>query len=185
MNLSPISGDRHVITVSFAQHVVKLSFAAFDTEIDMDQYTSIDYSNIYAELITISPLMNRVGMWKADAENEYSNWKLECNVYEAKLGEMKLKELATVTESSGNVRYPSDERLKRVISLDEGVQLRKKKLYRLYKEFQYMESFYWSLKEKAGKLNKISESMNLSPVEFEQNIVEGSINGYIIKKQKR
>lgn len=48
--------DKHIITVSFAQSVIKLTFSPFDVEIDMDRYTSIDYSNIYGELITISPL---------------------------------------------------------------------------------------------------------------------------------
>jgi hypothetical protein len=184
MNLSPITGDQNTVTVSFFDTVVNLKFAGFDTEIDMDAYTSIDYGNIYSELITISPLINRVGIWRAEAEAQHDDWKLECNIYEAQIGEMLRKSLAGET-STGNIKYPSDERVKQNVLLDEGVKLKRKRLYRLKKEYQYMDSFYWALKEKGGKLNRISESMNLSETEFENNIIEGKINGYIIKKKKR
>lgn len=129
--------------------------------------------------------MNRIGIWKADSESDFKQWKLHCNIYEAQIGERLVKQLATVTASSGNTKYPSDERIKRNILLDPVVKNNRSKLYRLEKEHQYMESFYWSIKEKAGKLNRISESMNLSPIEFEQNIIETSINGYLITKKNR
>jgi hypothetical protein len=185
LDLRPVSDSTHSVTISFATAIVKLTFAGFDTEIDMDKYTSINYSNIYSELITITPLMNRVGMWRADAENAFKTFKLECEVYQAQVGELFRKNNVTTTVSSGNVKFPSDERIKRNILLDSGVQLQLKKLYRLEKEVNYMEAFYWSLKDKADKLNKISERMNLTPVELEKNIVEGAINGYLIKKIKR
>lgn len=185
MKLTSVNAEIEVVTVSFANSVVNLQFGGFEQNIDLDDYVSIDYGNIYAELITISPLMNRIGIWRAQAEGEYDEYKLECKIYEAGLGERLIKSLATTTVSSGNLRYPSNERVERCILLDEGVLLRRKKLYRLKKEFQYMDSFYWALKEKAGKLNRISESMNLSPIDFESHIVEGSINGYLIKKQSR
>lgn len=184
MNLFPVSGETQTVTISFAESIINLTFTSFENDIDMDQYTAIDYSNLYSELITISPLINRVGIWRAQAEAAYDDFKLECGVYESQIGERLIKELSTITSTS-SIKVPGDERVKRNILLDDGVVLRRKKLNRLKLEFQILDNLYWALKEKGGKLNRISESMSLAPADFESNIIEGAINGYIIKKHNR
>ena len=56
-------------------------------ELDMDQVTSIDPSNLYGEITTCSVLLNKIGLLKAEVESQYNFDKLNCDIYESKLRE--------------------------------------------------------------------------------------------------
>ena len=49
-----------------------------DEEINLEEVTTINYSNLYGEAVTISALLNKVGMWKADYERKAKEAKLYC-----------------------------------------------------------------------------------------------------------
>ena len=53
-------------------------------ELDMDQVTSIDPSNLYGEITTCSVLLNKIGLLKAEVESQYNFDKLNCDIYESK-----------------------------------------------------------------------------------------------------
>ena len=160
-----------------------LKIQEFNSEIDLDNITKIDYTNIYAELITISTLLNKVGFLKAEADHGYAYEKLSCEIYQAKMSEHYRKKLKTV--SGDKVKWPTIAQVENAVLIDEAVQLKKKKVLRLKREAEQIDSLYWSVKDKSGKLNKISENMKLTPEDFERELVESSINGILIKGIKK
>lgn len=170
------------VTIQQGDRTITLVFREFDDEINIDELTAIDYSNLYNELLTIPTLMNRVGILKADADNRYAQEKLSLAIYEATQEERYRKEL--VTRSGDKVKPATVSQLANAVTLDQGVQLRRKKLIRLAKEAAYMDSLYWAVKSKEQKLNKIGEKMPLTPEDFEREITEGVWNGILIKSKK-
>lgn len=68
-------GDRPLILVS----------KEYDDDINIDELTSINYSNLYGEAATVSALLNKVGMWKSEAESYYQTKVLERSMFEASL----------------------------------------------------------------------------------------------------
>lgn len=170
--------------IPFKNKSVKLIFEQFEDVCDVDQLTQIDYNNLYAEIITIPALMNRVGMWKAEAENNYSVNKLDREIYKAQRAEHYRKELARTTYNSKNnkiVKYPTKDQVDNGVVMDQGVQLREKKVLRLKKEAEYIDALYWAIKSKEMKLNRISENMGFAPEDFEKELVEGKFNSITIK----
>lgn len=155
----------------------------FSREIDLDSITTIDYTNIYAELVTISTLLNRVGFLKAEADSGYASYKFNYEIYVAKQSEFYRKKLKVANGDS--VKWPTVSQVENAVLLDEGVQLKKKKVLRLQKEAEQIDSLYWAVKDKSGKLNKISENMSLTPEDFERELIEGTINGILIRSHKR
>lgn len=56
-----------------------------DEDIELDEVTTINYSNLYGEAVTISALLNKVGMWKAEYERKAKEAKLYCDVFVSQL----------------------------------------------------------------------------------------------------
>lgn len=175
--------NAEVVEIPFKSETINLKFAGFDIELDVEEYTTIDYSNIYGELLTISALINRVGIWRAEAEEAYDLQKLEVRRYEAERAELVRRELTT-TSGNGNIKYPSNDMVDQRVSQDPVVINLHKKLYRLKKYHSVLDAFYWGVQNKSTKLSAISESMSLTPTEFEANIVESKVNGYFIQKRE-
>ena len=71
------------ILVHFNDVPVTLVTNGFEETVDIDKLTSIDYRNLYGEAVTVSALLNKVGLLRAEAERAVSEKKLEKEVYEA------------------------------------------------------------------------------------------------------
>jgi len=118
------------VFIHLKEKTVKLTFQDFEDEIDVDELTSINYSNLYGEAVTVSALMNKVGIFKAEAEAAYEEGKLDLSIYEAE----KRKELRReAAANSGKIKISEDETLKltekaldEIILLDKGWQIKKK-----------------------------------------------------------
>lgn len=170
------------LTFDFKGRVVKLLFPDFSTEIDVDEITSIDYHNLFAEIITIPALMNRVGLWKAEADNMYDAYKLEVEVKEAQLYEYYSRNLIEDRINSSGTsqkKYPTGDTLNSAIARDELRVNMRKKLIRLKKEADYLDSFYWSVKSKETKLNNLSHT--LTPEDMQVDLVDKKFNDILIK----
>lgn len=176
------------VKVSFKKKIITLHFEDIEADINVDDLTRIDYTNLFAEIITIPVLMNRVGLMKAQCENDYDLAKLDTAIYEANTAEMVRKELLKmVTDSKGKQKWKpgTKDEVEDGVTLDEGVQLRRRRIIRMKKEVAFMDSLYWAISNKARKLDRISDSMSLKPEEFENEIVEGKINGILVKAHKK
>lgn len=166
--------------------MVSLQVREFDTDINTEELLQIDYSNILGDIITFPVLHNRIGLLKADIESIVATSKFNLEIYAAQLQEIKRKDLTTFKVDSKGVKTPSKPTVQEVenaVLLDEGYQLKKKSYIRRQRDLAYIESLYWSAKDKSDKLNRISEK--LRPEEFSSEILEGEINGVLIKVRKK
>lgn len=174
------------VKISFKDKIIALNFEEFDSEIDVDELCKIDYSNLYAEFVTIAALMNKVGIWKAESESEHAEAKLARDIYMAEMWDAKWKELfGQAVDSKGNPKPPTKDQVETAVALDKVVQNHQKKVIRLQKEASYMDSLYWAVKSKEMKLNKLIEGMNITPEDFQKELVEGKWNGIMIKMNKK
>jgi hypothetical protein len=153
--------------------------------VDTDQLTSINYYNLYGETVTISALLNKVGILKAITEKEYEDKKLELDIYAAR----KRKELRREASDNGGKMKVENEWIKLTeksiddaVILDKGWQVKIKNVALAKQNFEFVDSLYWSVKSKDTKLNVLTKG--LTPEEFVNEIVEGKINTIFIKKHK-
>lgn len=149
-----------------------------DIELDVDDITQIHYDNLYGEIITISALYNKIGLLKAETDNEYEEYKLDCSIFEAQ----KKKEFVSQEIALGSKR-PSISNLEDMISLDPEVIKKRKRLLIFKKNCDYINALYWAVQSKDKKLSVLSKSV--TPEEFEKGIIEGKINEFYIKKYKK
>ena len=90
----------------------------------------------------------------------------------------------SATDSKGNpkIAKPTVQELDNAVIKDPAIQNLRKRHIRIEKEYKYIDSLYWAVKSKDDKLNKITQ--HLIPKDFEEEIIEGVINGVMIKKAK-
>jgi hypothetical protein len=174
--------------------VVILQYSDFANEINVDDLMSIDSTNILGEVLTFPVILNRFGLILAEKEDDLRRTNF---LYETKLDEVK-NELAKAygrafsyfqSEAGGSVKNPTGAQCENRAKEDE-IVLEKKKdadnirniLLDVQKERDLMNSLYWSAKSKDEKLNKLTEK--LSPRELESELIDGLINGVMIKKTK-
>lgn len=77
-----------------------------DEEIYLEDITSINYSNLYGEVVTIPALLNKIGQWKADYERKAREAKLYCDVYVSELKRQYRREAAN---NNGRVSIDDEE----------------------------------------------------------------------------
>lgn len=172
--------ENNTVTIPLKDKVVVLQLPNFEEQLDMDELTRIDYSNLYAELLTVPTLMNRVGLLKAEADNAEGESRLARDIKKAELSEHFRKVL-----SDGKKGRVTNGEVEDAVILDPAYQAAQRKRLRKGKEAQYIDSLYWSVKSKEQKLNKIGERMNLTPEDFEKNVTEGTWNGILIKSKDK
>ena len=164
---------------------IELTMADFDSEIDVDDITSINYSNLFGEYVTISTLMNRIGILKARAEAIYAEKKLEFDIYEA----TQRKRLRREAAMNSNYFKIEDQQIKltensleEAIIIDEGWQVNKKNVIKAQETLNKIDSIYWAISSKSKKLEVLLKPV--TPEEFFDEIIEGKVNGILIKKKK-
>jgi len=175
------------VVVPINGKVITLSFGDFEDDIDVDELTKIDYTNLFGEAVTVSALLNRIGILKAEVEAITSYKQLDFDIYTANLKKKYRREannnggkFTIVDEHGTNFIKLTEDSLNEVILLDLACQNKKKALIEAKKSLQDMESLYWAISSKDKKLNMFMKQV--TPEEFYNEIFEGSINGILIKK---
>ena len=174
--------NNNLIKINLKEKIVTLKITDFDTEIDSDDITKIDYGNIMGECLTFPTIMNRIGNLKAEIEELVAETKLDIELKNSELQEYYRKHLTKKEKDDKGkekISYPTIAEVENAVKSDIIYQNLRKKSLRLQKEYGYVESLYWSANSKDQKLNKFSEKFQ--PGDFERKIVEGSINGIMIK----
>ena len=176
------------ITIPFEDQIVIINFGDFDDSIDIDQFTSIDYSNLFGESVTVSALLNRFGLLKATAESYLSRTKLDLDIYTANLQKKYRREANvnggkfTLLEDGKEVGIKlTEDSLLMAITLDLAVQNKRKAIIEAQKNLGYIDSIYWAIKSKDDKLSVMMKGV--TPKEFVDGIIEGKINGMMISKK--
>lgn len=162
------------IKIPFGEKVVVLKLSNYlDEELDIEELTSIQHHNIMGELLTISVALNRVGLLKAEAEREVSLKKLDLSIYEAQLSD-EIRNEANTKGSKITIAEVASTVLQH-----KTFQKKKRMLIEAEKGYSYMESIYFAVKDKSRKLDALSS--RLIPQEHEKEIVEGTVNGIMLK----
>lgn len=167
--------QENLIKIPIGDKMVVLKYLDFDSDIDLDLITQIDYSNLYGEIVTISALLNRIGILRADVENIYNEFKLELSIFESQ----KRKDIVREALAAG-LKKPSEASLDDDLNTHAQVIAMRKRLNELQKNFNYVDAVYWAVQSKDKKLSVLMKSV--TPEEFADGIVEGIVNTFYIKK---
>lgn len=178
------------VVLNIGEQTLILKFGEFDEEINVDEITSIDYSNLYGEIVTVSALLNRIGLLKAEAESIYSKTKFDMDIYEANLCKRMRREANvsegnkfTITDEKGSMSVKLTEKsLEEAVILDKVYQNYKKAVIEAQKNVSFCDSLYWGIQSKDRKLSVLMKGC--TPEEFYNEIIEGAVNGMMIKKVK-
>ena len=104
--------------------------------------------------------------------------KLNLEITEAKLKE-RLK--AELQEVNGG-KNPTVDALNNAVLLDKTYQAMRKKYIEVQKNRDYIQSVFWSAKDKSSKLDKLS--LTLQQGDVTESEIEGRVNGVLIKQKK-
>lgn len=163
---------------------VVLILSSFD-EIDTDAVTQIQYHNIMGELLTTSTVLNRIGNVVAVADEALSEAKLDYDVFYAQEYEKYMKEMTlNYTNSRGRdvAEKPSSTEIEQKIKRSPEWKAKMKQIINKQKQRDIIHGLYWAVKSKDDKLNRITDKIR--PEEFERELLEGEINGILIRVKK-
>jgi hypothetical protein len=164
--------------ITIGDKVYQLQFDDFDEEMDIDNLLRIDHSNLVGEMVTFPIFVNRFGNLLAEAESKVAEVKLNLEITEAKLKE-RLK--AELQEVNGG-KNPTVDALNNAVLLDKTYQAMRKKHIEVQKNRDYIQSVFWSAKDKSSKLDKLS--LTLQQGDVTESEIEGRVNGVLIKQKK-
>lgn len=164
------------IVIHLGGKPVELKMKDFDDSVDVDELLKIDYSNLYGEAVTIAPLMNHVGVLKAEAERVYATKKMELDFLEA---ELKQRFRKNATEASQKI---TESGLIEMVEIDHGFKVCKKNMITSNYQLGVIDSIYWAVSAKNKKLDNLVKGV--TPEELYQELQEGVINNIAIKKHK-
>ena len=168
--------DKKVITIGSQTYVLK--FDEFDEDVDVDSLLKIDYSNLIGEMITFPVIVNRFGQLLAEAENQVALAKLNLEVTEA-----KLKESLRIKLADRNGKAPSVDAVNTAVLLEKGYQAMRRSYLEKQKTRDYMNSIFWSAKDKSEKLDKLS--LTVQQGDIADSVLEGRVNNVLIKRTKK
>ena len=169
--------ERKIITIGGITY--KLLYDKFDDEMDIDALLKIDYSNLLGEIITFPVIVNRFGNLLAEMESQIAEKKLTLEIYEAKTKE-RLRILLT-TQANG--KAPSVDALNTAVTLDKGYQAMRRSFNETIKNKEYIQSTFWSAKDKSGKLDKLS--LTIQNGDINESLIESKVNNVIVKRTKK
>jgi hypothetical protein len=115
-----------------------------------------------------------------------SDAKLDFEIFKAQMAEKKRSELTfDTTDAKGNIKTnkPTLDEVEYAIIRSPEYKVKKKNIFRLQKEHDYVNSLYWAMKDKCDKVQKLTDK--LRPEDFEKEIVEGEINGIMIRVKNK
>lgn len=165
--------------INVGGQTLAIVYEEFDEKVDLDSLLKIDYSNLMGEIITFPIIVNRFGLLLADAESAVAEAKLTLEIYEAKAKERFKVQL--VGENGG--KNPTIDALNSAVIQDKGYQQMKRKYIDAQKVRDYLNSAFWSAKDKSAKLDKLS--LTIQDGELPDEVLERRVNGIKVKKVKK
>ena len=165
--------------INVGGQTLAIVYEEIDEKVDLDSLLKIDYSNLMGEIITFPIIVNRFGLLLADAESVVAEAKLTLEIYEAKAKERFRVKL--IGENGG--KNPTVDALNSAVIQDKGYQQMKRKYIDAQKVRDYLNSAFWSAKDKSAKLDKLS--LTIQDGELPDEVLERRVNGIKVKKVKK
>lgn len=172
---------------SFGDKMVNLTFNNFEGNVDIDDVLKIDYANIVGELLTFPVIVNRFGVLLAEMEEAVKKAQFNLELSKADFEEEKAKiEQEVFKELKKTISSPTLSQINGTLIQREDYKncLRiynneKLKQIELETDKAKINSLYWAAKAKMDIITKMTDK--IIPSDFEGNIIDGSINGILIK----
>ena len=114
----------------------------------------------------------------AEAESAVSEKKLNLEVFEAKMKERLRTQLA---ETNG--KAPTVEALNNAVLQEPSYQAMRKGLINAQKTRDYLNSVFWSAKDKSNKLDRLS--LTIQAGDIPEEVLEGRVNSVILRCSKK
>ena len=174
--------DESRVYLELPNCMIELILGEFDTDIDTDDLCLIHHHNVSGEILTSSILLNRVGNKKAEFENILSETKLRFEIQSAHIKEKKRKELTFESlDSKGmpKISKPTVDEVENAYVMSPDYKVMKQEIFKAQKNLAYIDSLYWSVKDKCDKVQKLFDKQK--PEDFEKELIEERINGVMIK----
>lgn len=172
-------GQQEQIALDINDKIVVIKFGEFDSDIDADDITTIDYSNLVGEMLTVSTLLNRVGLLKAQCEKDLKDARFNHDVLAAETRHRERKQaLADGVKATYLEKHVAD-----IVTIDKGIALSQKTIHRLEFELEVLNSLYWSVKSKDDKLQHLSA--HVTPQDMEERIIEGVVNQMYVRLHEK
>lgn len=158
--------------------VVIKSLPFSNYEIDVEDLLSIHYGNIIGEILTFPVALNRIATLKVEAENFYKVEEFDLKVFQSK------KEVAIRRSliAAGIVK-PTVQHIENMLYQDAEFLAKSQSVMQTHKYLRHLEELHWSMVSKDRKLDKLSDKLQSS--DLEKEIIEGSLNGVLIKFAKK
>ena len=166
-----------MIKIPIGDKIITLKQSDIDNDINMEEITQINYNNLYGEIVTVSALLNKIGILKADVDNQYEEYKLDCQIFESSQRKSIISSKLAIGE-----KKPTENQVEDSLNTQPEVIAKRKRLLALKKGCDYVNALYWAVKSKDDKLSVLMKGV--TPEEFSNNIIEGTVNGFFIKKFK-
>ncbi len=169
--------------ISISGH--KVSFAGvWDSEMfDLEEITAIQYHNLYGEAVTISAILNKVGIWKAECEKLHEVAKLNHDILDSNI-RREIREKAANNGgkllSKGGETKLTEKYLDELVVVEKDWITSKENVIETKSNFEKISSVFWAVNSKDKKLNNLVKSVD--EVELLNSLVEGKVNGILIKK---
>ncbi len=158
--------------------IVSIKPTEWNYEFDPDEMLKTDHSNLFGEIVSISVWVNRMGLLVADMKSFIKQEKLKLDIKES-----EVRKLFRNAESAAGRKKPTVQEMSDHLTLDPVIKNIRFKLIREEKSLQDIESIYDATKDKSFKLNNLSK--NLTPQDLEESLIEGSVNGVMIKVKNK
>lgn len=174
-------------SIQIGEELYELSHPNIDRSINVDDLTTIDTSNLFGEHTTISAATNRIGLLRSEVQAIADKAKMSKEIYEAEFIERKRLEAKNnsgkffirVDNQDVDVKL-TETALKSSFLTDSGWKERSSEYIKALSNYNKLDVLYWAMQDKSKKLNGLIEGT--TPAEFVKGLVEGKVNGILVKK---
>lgn len=177
--------EKLVSTLQIGGKTIVFSHRGFSDEFDIESVLRIDVERLAIEILTFPVVLNRIGLLLAEADNAIKEAELDLEIWMAKERE-KIRVDLIDNRVAGDKLTQDDMRYKQEAKLKgSGMYLVKNKLFFAAKKRRdFVNSIFWSAKDKSDKLNHLASSLKgwktLEQL-LDEGLLNGSMNGVKIK----
>jgi hypothetical protein len=165
--------SKNNLTLNFGDKVIRFKMEDFEDDLDIDNLLKIDYSNLVAELITFSVILNKIGILSAEMDSELRLSKLNLKIKESKIRQQVREEL-TFNQDGGKIKNPTVQEVEDGMNSNKIFVSISKKHIQTEKECDYIKSIYEAAKQKSAKLDRLSFTIQVGDVD--EALVQKQLN---------
>ncbi len=147
-----------------------------DSPVDIEDLLQVDANAVVADMVTFPVIFNRIALIKAEIDGLLRETQLDCSIFEAGLYKKHKKAMLTLGEKA------TEGAIDTAVKLDPDYKIKKLQVINVQRHADIIDGLYWSAKSKDKKLDAISAK--IKPEEFENEILEGTVNSVVIRIQK-